>query len=67
MAVRFSRPRMERSFRSCRSVKSETVHVSTLRLVCESKIGDLLPDDAGDEDWEASGVLARDGGYYVAL
>jgi hypothetical protein len=48
-------------------VNSETAHVSTLRLVRESKIGDLLPDDAGDEDWEASGVLAKDGSYYVVF
>jgi hypothetical protein len=48
-------------------VKAEAARSSTLRLVRESKIGDLLSCDAGDEDWEASGVLAKDGGYYVVF
>lgn len=38
---------------------------STFELVREEKIRDLLPDIDDDEDFEASGVLARNGRYFV--
>jgi hypothetical protein len=40
---------------------------ATLNLVCESKIGDLMPYDQRDERWEASGVLVKDGHYFVVF
>jgi hypothetical protein len=41
--------------------------VPTLKLVCECKIGELLPDDGSTKRWEASGVLAKDANYYVVF
>jgi hypothetical protein len=40
---------------------------STLKLVCERKIGDLMPRDQADKRWEASGVLVKDGHYFVVF
>jgi hypothetical protein len=40
---------------------------STLKLVCERKIGDLVPCDQKDKRWEASGVLVKDGHYFVVF
>src|SRR6187401_334001 len=40
---------------------------STLTLVRERKIGELLPPKGSGKRWEASGVLARDGHYYVVF
>lgn len=39
--------------------------VPTLELVSESKIHDLMASDHGTDRWEASGVLASDGHYFV--
>jgi hypothetical protein len=39
----------------------------TLKLVRESKICDLLPCDLPTTRWEASGVLVRDGHYFVVF
>jgi hypothetical protein len=39
----------------------------TLRLVVERKISDLLPRDQPGKRWEASGVLAKDGHYFVVF
>jgi hypothetical protein len=41
--------------------------VVTLKLVRESKIRDLLPDVGATERFEASGVLAKDGKYFVVF
>jgi hypothetical protein len=41
--------------------------VSTLKLVCERKICDLIPCKEPKKRWEASGVLARDGIYFVVF
>jgi len=38
-----------------------------LQLVCESKIRDLLPRDPTTKRWEASGVLVKDGHYFVVF
>lgn len=38
-----------------------------LRLVRERKIGDLLPPTERAERWEASGVLVKDGHYFVVF
>jgi hypothetical protein len=43
------------------------VTVATLKLVCESKIRDLLPRDHPSKRWEASGVLAKDHHYFVVF
>jgi hypothetical protein len=39
----------------------------TLELVHESKICDLLPCDQSAKRWEASGVLMKDGHYFVVF
>ena len=39
----------------------------TLKLVCESKICDLLPRDQQAKRWEASGVLVKGGDYFVVF
>jgi hypothetical protein len=41
--------------------------VSTLELVCEHKICDLMPGDQSDKRWEASGVLVKDRHYFVVF
>jgi hypothetical protein len=41
--------------------------VPTLSLVCERKIRDLLPLDQATKRWEASGVLVKDGNYFVVF
>jgi hypothetical protein len=41
--------------------------VQTLKLVCERKIGDLIPRERPAKRWEASGVLAKSGHYYVVF
>lgn len=41
--------------------------VPTLQLVCESKIGDLLPARLASKRWEASGVLFKDGAFWVVF
>jgi hypothetical protein len=41
--------------------------VSTLKLVCERKICDLISCEQPKKRWEASGVLARDGHYFVVF
>jgi hypothetical protein len=43
------------------------VTVSTLKLVCERKICDLIPCDQPVQRWEASGVLVKDGHYLVVF
>jgi hypothetical protein len=43
------------------------VPVATLKLECESKICDLMPCDQAAERWEASGVLVKDGHYFVVF
>jgi hypothetical protein len=43
------------------------VTVPTLNLVCESKIRDLLPRDLPVERWEASGVLVKDGHFFIVF
>jgi hypothetical protein len=40
---------------------------STLKLVCERKIGDLMPGDQSSNRWEASGVLVKDGSFFVVF
>jgi hypothetical protein len=40
---------------------------ASLKLVCESKICDLIPCDQRSKRWEASGILAKDGYYYLAF
>ena len=39
----------------------------TLKLIGESKIGDLMPGDQSCDRWEASGVMVKDGHYFVAF
>jgi hypothetical protein len=39
----------------------------TLRLVCERKLCDLLACDQARKRWEASGVLVKDGHYFVVF
>jgi hypothetical protein len=39
----------------------------TLKLVCEHKIGDLMPGDRQVKRWEASGVLVKDRHYFVVF
>lgn len=41
--------------------------IRTLQLVQESKIADLLPDESPNVAYEASGVLAKDGKYFVVF
>jgi hypothetical protein len=41
--------------------------VPTLQLVCENKLCDLVPCDPPTKRWEASGVLAKDGHYFVVF
>ena len=41
--------------------------VSTLKLVGESKLCDLVPCDPPTERWEASGVMVKDGHYFVVF
>jgi hypothetical protein len=43
------------------------VTADTLKLVIESKIGDLVPRRQTSKRWEASGVLARDGHFLVVF
>jgi hypothetical protein len=43
------------------------VTVPTLKVVCESKICDLLPGDQSTKRWEASGVLVKDRHYFVVF
>jgi hypothetical protein len=43
------------------------VTAPTLKLVCESKICDLLPCDQPTTRWEASGVLVQDRHYFVVF
>ena len=43
------------------------VRVPTLRIVRESKICDLVTCDQPTERWEASGVLVKDGYYFVVF
>jgi hypothetical protein len=40
---------------------------STLKLVDERKISDLMPDNERVDRWEASGVLVKDGHYFVVF
>ena len=39
----------------------------TLKLVSESKISDLMPSRERSKRWEASGVLVKDGHYFVVF
>jgi hypothetical protein len=39
----------------------------SLQLICESKICDLIPCDQRSKRWEASGILVKDGCYYVVF
>ncbi len=41
--------------------------VPTLKLVCESKLCDLVPCDPPTKRWEASGVLVKDRQYFVVF
>jgi hypothetical protein len=41
--------------------------MSTLKLVCERKICDLMPSHEPTERWEASGVLVKDRHYFVVF
>src|SRR5262245_26434352 len=41
--------------------------VSTLKLVCERKICDLVPGAQPTKRWEGSGVLVKDGNYLVVF
>jgi len=41
--------------------------VPSLKLVCETKICDLVPCDQPGERWEASGVLVKDRHYFVVF
>jgi hypothetical protein len=43
------------------------VTAPTLELVCESKICDLMQRDQPAKRWEASGVLVKDGQFYVVF
>ncbi len=38
-----------------------------LKLVCERKIGDLLPGKRPTKRWEASGVLMKDHHFFVVF
>jgi hypothetical protein len=40
---------------------------STLKLVCERKICELVSCDKPTKRWEASGVLVKDGHYFVVF
>jgi hypothetical protein len=40
---------------------------STLKLVCERKICELLSCDKAGKRWEASGVLVKDGQYFIVF
>jgi hypothetical protein len=40
---------------------------AALKLVCERKIGDLLPSDEASNRWEASGILVKDEKYLVVF
>ncbi len=41
--------------------------IPSLELLRERKISDLLPDHPDIDRWEASGVLARNGKYFVVF
>ena len=41
--------------------------VSTLQLVCEHKFYDLMPSKKPTKLWEASGMLVKDGHYFVVF
>jgi hypothetical protein len=41
--------------------------VSKLDLICERKFCDLMPGDKPSKRWEASGVLVKDGHYFVVF
>jgi hypothetical protein len=41
--------------------------IPTLKLVCERKIGELLSCDKPAKRWEASGVLVKDGHYFIVF
>jgi hypothetical protein len=43
------------------------VAVPTLKLVCESKICDLMPCDQPTKRWEASGVLVKDRHFFLVF
>jgi hypothetical protein len=43
------------------------VAVTSLNLVCERKICDLMPCDQPTQRWEASGVLVKDRQYFVVF
>jgi hypothetical protein len=43
------------------------VAAPTLKLVRESKLCDLMPCDPPSKRWEASGVLVKDGRYFVVF
>jgi hypothetical protein len=43
------------------------IATSTLTLVRESKIGELMPSGQKSKRWEASGVLAQEGHYFVVF
>jgi hypothetical protein len=43
------------------------VTVPTLKLVCESKICELMPCDQPTKRWEASGVLVKDRHFFVVF
>lgn len=43
------------------------VNVPSLQLVSESKIRDLMPPDQASNRWEASGVLVKDGFFWVVF
>jgi hypothetical protein len=40
---------------------------STLKLVCERKICDLMPREQEARRWEASGVLVKDGYFFIVF
>jgi len=40
---------------------------TTLDLICERKICDLIPSERSRKRWEASGILAMDGHYFVVF
>jgi hypothetical protein len=43
------------------------VTVPTLKLACESKIRDLMAREQATSRWEASGVLVKDGHFFVVF
>src|SRR5262245_50361954 len=45
----------------------QSARVPALELVCESKIRNLLRGEDSSKRWEASGILARDGHYFVVF